>query len=82
MPTAFVLVRVPAKQSIDLIEDLKKVPQVVEAAGVYGDADVVIKVEANDLRELDKILFQTIQSNKHVELTRTYVVIGDQYWTK
>lgn len=82
MPTAFVLVRVPAKQSIDLIDDLKKSPHIVEAAGVYGDADVVIKVETNDLHELDKVLFQTIQSNRHVELTRTYVVISDQHWKR
>ena len=80
MVSAFVLIRVPAKQSLVLIQELKAVPQVKEAAGVYGDADVVVKLEAGDMRELDKIVFQTIQMRKDVELTRTYLVIEDQHW--
>jgi DNA-binding Lrp family transcriptional regulator len=82
MINAFILVSVPAKESVDLIRDLKKSPAVVELAGVYGDADVVVKVQAADMRELDKLLFHTIQANRHVKLTRTYVVIEDQHWKR
>lgn len=80
MVTAFVLVRVPAKQSTILVKDLREVPQIKEVAGVYGDADVVVKIEAGDMRDLDKIVFNTIQMRKDVELTRTYLVIEDQHW--
>jgi DNA-binding Lrp family transcriptional regulator len=82
MITAFILVSVPAKESVDLIRDLRKSPAVVELAGVYGDADVVVKVQVADMRELDKLIFHTIQSNKRVKLTRTYVAIEDQHWKR
>lgn len=82
MITAFILVGVSAKDSGELIRDLKKSPAVVELAGVYGDADVLVKVQAPDMRELDQLIFSTIQANKHTKLTRTYVVIGQQHWTR
>jgi len=82
MITAFILVSVSAKDAAELVRDLKKSPGVVEAAGVYGDADVVVKVQAPDMRALDQLLFHTIQSNKHVKATRTYVAIEEQHWTR
>ncbi|MGE5172573.1 MAG: Lrp/AsnC family transcriptional regulator [Betaproteobacteria bacterium] len=82
MVTAFALVEVPAKRSSAVVEYLSKYPEIKEAAAVYGDTDVIAKVHAASLEELDRLIMDVIQGNPDVQSTRTLVVIEKYHWTK
>ncbi len=82
MVAAFVLVEVPAKRSGAVVEYLSKYPEIKEAAAVYGDTDVVAKVQAASPEELDRLIMDVIQGNPDVQSTRTLVVIEKYHWTK
>jgi DNA-binding Lrp family transcriptional regulator len=80
MITAFVLITVPSQRSGQVVEALRKYPEVKEAAAVYGDTDVVVKVQAPSLIELDKVIMDGIQNNPDVKTTRTYMVVEKLHW--
>ncbi len=82
MVTAFALIEVPAKRSGAVVEYLGKYPEIKEAAAVYGDTDVVAKVQAASPEELDRLIMDVIQGNPDVQSTRTLVVIEKYHWTK
>ncbi len=82
MVAAFVLVEVPAKRSGAVVEYLSKYPEIKEAAAVYGDTDVVAKVQAASPEGLDRLIMDVIQGNPDVQSTRTLVVIEKYHWTK
>ncbi len=82
MITAFVLITVPSKRSGEVVEALRKHPEVQEAAAVYGDTDVVVKVQAQSLVEIDQVIMDGIQANPDVKTTRTYLVIEKLHWKR
>jgi len=72
---AFLLVTVPAGKSPEAVVALRKVPGVVEAWAVYGETDIVAKIDVADHRVLDRLVMQDIQGMKLVNTTRTMIVI-------
>ncbi len=82
MITAFVLITVPSKRSGDVVEALRKLPEVKEAAAVYGDTDIVAKIEASSLNDVDKVIMDGIQSSPDVKTTRTYMVVEKMHWKR
>ncbi|MDQ3699378.1 MAG: Lrp/AsnC ligand binding domain-containing protein [Chloroflexota bacterium] len=79
---AWVLIKVPAKQIGALIEELHTYPGIVEAAGIYGETDVIAKIEVADQDTLDELVVQRIQSLDAVESTRTFIAIGAMHWVR
>jgi DNA-binding Lrp family transcriptional regulator len=75
--TAFVLITVPAQKSGDVVRLLmEKYPEfVVEAAAVYGEADVIAKVETPSVERLHDLVMTNIQNLPNVRVTRTFIVI-------
>jgi len=82
MVTAFVLITVPAKRSGAVVEELRKHSEVKEAAAVYGETDVVVKVQASSLTELDKLIMEGIQSSPDIKSTRTFVAVEKLHWVR
>lgn len=82
MVTAFVLITVPAKRSGGIIEKLHKYGEVCEACAVYGETDVIAKVQTSSLVELDRLVMEIIQGNEAVKTTRTYVVVENLHWER
>ena len=72
---AWVLIKVPAKRIGALIEELRNYRGIVEAAGIYGETDVIAKLEVPDQDALDELVVQQIQSIDAVESTRTFIAI-------
>ena len=64
---AWVLIKVPAKQIGALIEELRNYRGIVEAAGIYGETDVIAKLEVPDQDALDELVVKRIQSIDAVE---------------
>jgi DNA-binding Lrp family transcriptional regulator len=79
---AWVLIKVPAKRIGPLIEELREYPGIVEAAGIYGETDVIAKLEVPDQDALDELVVQRIQSIEAVESTRTFIAIGRMHWER
>jgi len=82
MVAAFVLITVPAKRSGVVVKLLRKIPQVKEAAAVYGETDLVAKVEAKTLPELDRLIMEKIQGSQEVKSTRTFITVEKLHWTR
>jgi DNA-binding Lrp family transcriptional regulator len=73
---AWVLIKVPAKQIGGLVDELLSYPGVVEASAIYGETDVIAKVEVPDQDALDELVLQRIQGIEAVESTRTFIAAG------
>ncbi|MGH2370525.1 MAG: Lrp/AsnC family transcriptional regulator, partial [Chloroflexota bacterium] len=79
---AWVLIKVPAKQIGGLVEELRSYPGIVEASAIYGETDVIAKVEVPDQDALDELVVQRIQSIAAVESTRTFIAVGGMHWQR
>jgi DNA-binding Lrp family transcriptional regulator len=79
---AWVLIKVPAKQIGGLVEELRTYSGIVEVSGIYGETDVIAKVEVPDQDALDDLVVRRIQSIAAVESTRTFIGIGGMHWRR
>ncbi|HEV2123444.1 MAG TPA: Lrp/AsnC ligand binding domain-containing protein, partial [Chloroflexota bacterium] len=79
---AWVLIKVPAKHIGDLVEELRAYPGIVEASAIYGETDVIAKIEVASHPELDDLIVNRIQSIENVVSTRTFIGIGGLHWQR
>ena len=75
--TAYVLITVPANNSGDLVHILmERFPEfVLEAAAVYGEADVIAKIQTPSISDLHELVMERIQNLPYVRVTRTFLII-------
>ena len=76
MITAYILVNVKPGKENTLIENVKKESEnvrVIEGNVVYGEYDVIIKVEAENLEDIRKFVLDKIRSFDFVERTITLI---------
>jgi DNA-binding Lrp family transcriptional regulator len=75
--SAYVLITVPAKRSGDLVNTLlDEFPEFVkEAEAVYGEADVIARIETSSVDELHQLVMEKIQKLRNVTVTRTFIII-------
>ncbi len=58
---AFILIRISSGQISDVVKELKKIGQVKESYMTFGPYDAVAKVEADNIKELGKLISDQIQ---------------------
>jgi DNA-binding Lrp family transcriptional regulator len=75
---AYVHVNVVQNQVDQTLAELEKVPELIEAASVAGDADLICRVIARDTLHLEAVL-QRIIAVKGVERTRTEIVLHRRF---
>lgn len=77
--SAHVLITVPAKRSGDIVRILmEQYPGFVKQAdAVYGEADVIARVETTSVKELHRLVMNEIQNLPNVRVTRTFIIIPD-----
>lgn len=75
--SAYVLITVPAKNSGDLVNTLLAghLQFVKEAEAVYGEADVIARIETTSVEELHELVMEKIQKLPIVTVTRTFIII-------
>ena len=56
-----------------LMEDYSQF--VTEAAAVYGEADVIAKVEVSSVEKLHELVMNEIQNLPNVRVARTFIII-------
>ncbi|RLG79818.1 MAG: Lrp/AsnC family transcriptional regulator [Thermoprotei archaeon] len=63
---AYVLLVVTTGREKDVLREVKRIGGVSEASVVYGDYDLIAKVEAPNLRDLNKIVMKIRSLNSVV----------------
>ena len=73
MVTAFVLVKVKPGSDEKLWEDISKLGKVKEIAWVYGEYDLILKVESFSLDQLDDFIF-ALRKIENIKDTKTLIM--------
>jgi DNA-binding Lrp family transcriptional regulator len=73
MLTCFVLINVEAKSENEVYDELMKCPEVEGIREVFGEYDLIARVEARNLKELRKIVIDKVRSVPGVLATTTLV---------
>ncbi len=79
---AYVLMKVPGKDVNDVMEQLKAFAAVKEASTIYGESDIIVKVETRDQDELDNLVMKRFHDIPAVESTRTFIVVKNLHWSR
>jgi DNA-binding Lrp family transcriptional regulator len=73
--TAYVLLQVCAGKAGSVVGWLRKLDGVEEAYAIYGEHDVIAKVEVPDSPGLDSLIVEAIQGNPNVLATTTLIAM-------
>ena len=68
---AYVLVNCDTGTEVDLISELKKIPEIAEVNGIWGKYDIFLKVCSEDPDGIDKIVSKL---RNHKSITNTYTM--------
>ncbi|MCX8182221.1 MAG: Lrp/AsnC ligand binding domain-containing protein [Candidatus Methanomethylicaceae archaeon] len=75
MPLAFVLVNVEAGTDKEVLDNIKKVPEVKQAYMVYGVYDIIVMLESETLEKLRETVTKKIRQLDKVRSTMTMIVM-------
>ncbi|HII85575.1 TPA: Lrp/AsnC family transcriptional regulator [Candidatus Bathyarchaeota archaeon] len=73
METGYILFSLKPGQKKDFILRIRKVKHVKEARLVLGNWDAIAKVEAEDVKELEKVFFNNIDKIPGLASSRLYI---------
>lgn len=71
MAIGFVLINVAPAHEHEVYNKLSKIPQIVELHPLFGEYDLIAKIDANDFEELGTIIVNKIRSITGVLDTKT-----------
>jgi|ECHvirMinimDraft_2_1075157.scaffolds.fasta_scaffold00306_8 transcriptional regulator, AsnC family len=69
---AYVLLITSIGKEMDVVNEMKKLNGIKDATAVYGEYDVVLEVEGENLDELNKVIGQ-VRRNPHIIRTVTLI---------
>jgi len=72
---AYVLLRIKPGQDRSVFRKVKKLKRVTEMDTVYGEYDLLIKVQVETMEDLDSFIFDTVRPIKGVERSTTLITI-------
>jgi anthranilate phosphoribosyltransferase len=73
MITAFILAITKNGREKDVLAELNKLSEITEAWNVYGDYDVLARVEAMDLDSLNEFMLRKVRAISHISMTSTMI---------
>ncbi len=71
---AFVLITTKSGGEKNVVEALKKLPEVKEARILYGEYDIIAKIQAADIQKLNAFLLEKLRPISDIEGTSTLIV--------
>ena len=71
MPLGFILIKAAAMLEHEVYNSLLKVEQIIELHPLFGEYDLIAKIEAVDFKKLGEIVINNIRSVKGVIDTKT-----------
>ena len=78
MNIAYVLVQSTIGHEMEVLNDLLKIQFVKEAKGTFGYYDILVKIETESEKEIEKVITKKIRKVKNVNTTTTLSVISEQ----
>jgi DNA-binding Lrp family transcriptional regulator len=75
MPLAFVFVNVETSADKEVLENIKKIPEVKASYLVYGVYDIVAMVESDTFEKLREMVTKKIRQLDKVRSTTTMIVM-------
>lgn len=75
MPTAYVLINCDLGSEEGIIDEIKKLPNVVEVSGVYGVYDIIVRLQADLMDKLRETITWKLRKIEKVRSTLTMLVI-------
>lgn len=75
MISAYVLLRIKPGKDRNVLRNVKALNQVKGVETVYGEYDMLLKVEMKMLEALDSFIFDTIRTIKGVEASTTLITM-------
>jgi len=73
MVVAFILVTANKGQELSLVEYFKGIDSVENAWSVYGSYDIIVKLSAPSLEEMNNLLLNKIRANPNIQNTTTLI---------
>ena len=71
MAVGFVLINIAPHHESDVYHKLTQIREIVELHPLFGEYDLIAKIEANDFEEMGKLVVNKIRSIKGVINTKT-----------
>ena len=71
MPIGFVLINAAPAHEHEVYTKLSKIPEIVELHPLFGEFDLIAKVEPEDFEKLGELIIEKIRSIKGVIDTKT-----------
>ena len=71
MPIGFVLIKAAPTLEHEVYNKILKVPQIIELQPLFGEYDLIVKIEAENFEKLGEIVIDKIRSVKGVIDTKT-----------
>jgi DNA-binding Lrp family transcriptional regulator len=78
MPTAYILINCDLGYEDEIINDLNKLPGIVEATGVYGAYDILVKANAETIDALKETITWQLRRIDKIKSTLTLMVVEGQ----
>jgi len=75
MPLAFVLLNVETGEEKEVLEDIRKIPEVKASHMVYGVYDIVAMLESDTIENLREMVVKKIRQLDNVRSTMTMMVM-------
>ena len=72
---AYVLLRVKPGLDRSVFRAAKRLRQVIDMDTVYGEYDLLVKVQVGTMEDLDSFIFDTVRVIKGVEKSTTLITI-------
>jgi DNA-binding Lrp family transcriptional regulator len=82
MPSAYVLINCDLGYEDEIINELNKLPGIVEATGVYGAYDILVKVNSETIDTLKETITWHLRRIDKIKSTLTLMVIEGQGMTR
>jgi len=73
MATGFALLSISPLYEKKVYETLKSMPQIVEVHPLFGEYDILVKIECNNIDEIGEIVIKKIRAAKGVVDTKTLI---------
>jgi DNA-binding Lrp family transcriptional regulator len=77
MPLAFVLLNVETGAEKEVLEKIKKIPEVKASYVVYGVYDIIVMLESDTLEKLREMVTKKIRPLDKVRSTMTMLAMGN-----
>ena len=82
MAKAFSIIHCKTSNEIDVMENLKKIPEVIEADVVIGSFEILCKIVAPTYNEISDIVTKKIRRIQNIKSTTTLNIIENQGFRK